>query len=81
LSIASDNALMKKGRIVSPSMWAFDSYLKWSKLVAFMSSENVNVGIVSACVIVFVIAFFIPTIFFTWSPEQIPTAYGFILSC
>ena len=66
-SMANDIALIKKGSKVNPSIWAFASYLINNKFVAFISSENVNVGIDNACVIVFVIAFFIPTIFFIWS--------------
>ena len=56
---------MKKGSMVILGWTCFISYLSLIRLVASIDSENVKDGIVSDSVIVFVIAFFIPVIFFT----------------
>lgn len=63
--IAIEHALMKNGSIVNLGTEDLSSFLNFMSSVAFMSSENVKKGIESDSVIVFVIAFFIPVIFFT----------------
>jgi len=58
--IAIEHALMKKGSTVRFVWIFFISLRRMRRLVASISSENVKDGIVSASVMVFVIAFFIP---------------------
>lgn len=70
--MAIEHALIKKGSIVSLGCATFISFLSLISCVASISSLKVKNGIESASVIVFVIAFFIPVIFFTWSSSVIP---------
>ena len=67
--MASDSAFMKNGsKVMPPSICVFNFWRSAIRFVQSASSENVNVGTDSDAVIVFVMAFFMPTIFFTWSP-------------
>ena len=64
-------ALTKNGsRVMPPSIWVFNFYRKAINLVQSASSEKVKVGTLKAAVIVLVMAFLIPTIFFTLSPTS-----------
>lgn len=63
--MAIEHAFMKNGNIVREECTYFISFLRAKSLVPSISSEKVKKGIVRASVIVFVIAFFIPVIFFT----------------
>ena len=74
--IAREMALIKNGRKVKSGILAFNSFLKLIKAVASISSENPNVGMLRPCVIVLVIAFYIPTIFFTSSYAVVPVSAG-----
>lgn len=60
------SALIMNGSLVMPpSICVFKVYRSSMSLVQSASSEKVNVGIESDAVMVLVIAFFMPTIFFT----------------
>lgn len=63
--IAIEQALTKKGSIVSLGWTDFISFLSLISYVASISSENVKNGIERDSVIVLVIAFLIPVIYFT----------------
>ncbi len=63
--MAIEQALTKKGSIVSFGWTDFISFLNFIKWVASISSEKVKKGIESDSVIVLVIAFLIPVICFT----------------
>lgn len=63
--MAMEHALIKNGSIVRLVCTFFISFLKAIKAVASISSEKVKDGIVSASVMVFVMAFFMPVIFLT----------------
>lgn len=70
--MAREQALMKKGSIVSPGTWAFSYLRRAMSLVASISSEKVKKGIVRDSVIVLVMAFFIPVILTTLSCSVMP---------
>lgn len=67
---------MKNGMKVKSGICYFSSVLNLIREVASMSSEKVKVGILKLYVIVLVIAFLIPTIFFTWSLSVVPDKGG-----
>ena len=60
-----EHALMKNGNIVRFVCTFFISLRRAIRAVASIESEKVKAGIDKASVIVFVMAFFMPVIFFT----------------
>jgi hypothetical protein len=69
--IAIEQALMKKGSMVSLGCYFFISFLKAISLVALISSDSVKNGIESDSVIVFVIAFFMPVMCLTLNNKRL----------
>jgi len=63
--MASEIALMKKGRTVILTPLAFNYWRSLSSSVASISSEKVKKGMLSDSVIVLVIAFLMPVSFLT----------------
>jgi hypothetical protein len=63
--MAREHALMKNGSIVSLGTVVLSYFLSLMSSVASMSSENVKKGIDRDSVMVLVMAFFMPVIFFT----------------
>jgi hypothetical protein len=63
--MAREHALIKNGSMVSLGTDYLSCFLNLMSSVAFISSENVKNGIERDSVIVLVMAFFMPVIFFT----------------
>jgi hypothetical protein len=74
--MANERAFMKNGSIVRSGIYYFNSLRNLINYVASISSEKVNVGIERDCVIVFVIAFWMPVIFLTSSSVVTPDRGG-----
>ena len=68
--IAIEHALIKNGNRDKVGCYAFISFLKAIREVAFISSEKVKAGIDRDSVIVLVIAFFIPVMRFTLKDKR-----------